>query len=144
MTAHPELSESGLRGAFEDGFGALMGDGDMNEFFDFVADDALFIGEDSPLILDRDGLRDHIGFHQSGIWERVYFTFRDMSYDVYGQVGAISGNFQLRGKPTDAGYRQRDGMVSVTCYFDERSGKWNVIRCHFSSLLSAIYHSSPG
>ncbi len=138
------MDTDSLRAAFETGFGILTESGTPEEFFDFIADDGFFIDEDMPLVLDKTQLEDHIGFHGNNIWERVYITFRDLSVEVYGATGAIAANYQLRGKPRDAGYRQRDGMISVLCHYDADAGRWRALKCHLGSILSAIHHSSPG
>lgn len=138
------MDTDSLRAAFDKGFGILTESGTPEDFFDFIAEDALFIDEDMPLVLDKTQLRDHIGFHTNDIWERIYTTWRDLSVEVYGSTGAISANYQLRGKPRDAGYRQRDGMISLLCHYDDTAGRWTLLKCHMGPILSAIYHSSPG
>jgi hypothetical protein len=48
----------------------------------------------------------------------------------------------VRGKPKNTGFRQRHGVLTAVCYWDGQ--RWRGANLHTSTLLSHIYHASPG
>ena len=137
------MNENTLKEHFDDGFAVFTSEGEIESLLSFMHEDGKFIADDTPFILDRAQLEDQLRFHADK-WERHYLTVRDLKVQVFGSTGMISGAYQDRGKPVDAGYRQRDGLFSVVCTWDESAGRWRALKVHMNTLLSAIHHSSPG
>lgn len=136
------MDKKSLEAFFTTHFAVLWGEGSRESLFNVIHDDALIVDEDTPFIFSREEYAEHMDFHMSGIWERFAWKPRDISYTVVGTTGLITGNFSVHGKPTGAGYRQRDGMFSIIC--DAGAGEnWNVMKFHTSPLFSAIHHNSP-
>ncbi len=137
------MNETTLNEQFHAAFAGFLKDGDKDALLAFLHEDAAVILDDTPFILDAAQLRDHLAFH-AGLWERHYLTLRDLRVQVFGSTGLVSANYQDRGKPRDAGYRQRDGMLALVCAWDEAAGAWRGVKLHMNTLLAAIHHSSPG
>ncbi|RME64357.1 MAG: hypothetical protein D6782_08445 [Alphaproteobacteria bacterium] len=113
-------------------------------FLAFIDEDALIIDEDNPFIQDKKAFAANLAFHLGGQWEKLALRAWNAAFQVIGETGVVTSYFTLRGKPKDAGFRQRHGVMSLVCHFDTRSGHWHAGAMHLSPLLSHIHHASPG
>lgn len=107
----------------------------------FLHGKALVIASDVPFLLNRASYADHLEF-QAPLWERMEVQLLEVKTVVHGSTGVISAYFNLRGKPKDAGFRQRPGYMTAVCA-KERSG-WRAIGLHLSPLMAQIIDASPG
>ena len=86
---------------------------------------------------------DHIDFHAGGdgLWEHFKWIPRELNFRVWGTTGHVSGFSTFRGKPRDAGFRQRFMGFTQTWYHSDASGFRSVgIRV---PLLGRIHGASP-
>ncbi len=113
---------------------------DYEKIADFIADSALIVSHDVPFPLDKIGYVDHMQFH-AGLWESREFKPEAVEVKVHGKTGVVSCYFNERGKPKDAGFRQRPGYMTVTCHLTDNG--WQAIGLHTASLLSQIIGASP-
>lgn len=126
-----------LKATFMDVF---SGPFDYEKIADFIADNALVVSHDVPFPFDKTGYVDHMQFHGE-LWESREFKPEAVEVRVYGKTGVISCYFNERGKPKDAGFRQRPGYMTVTCHLTDNG--WQAIGLHTASLLSQILAASP-
>lgn len=138
------MDKTSLERDWRAAFAPLTGGGDRQRFLNFFDPAARFVDEDNPFIMDYGQFADHLAFHGSGIWESFTWKPRDPVVQVFGSTGLVSGNFTLRGKPADAGYRQRHGVFTVVCAYDAARKSWTGLCLHFSPMLSHIHSNSPG
>ncbi len=112
----------------------------------FLHDEATIIVDDLPYPLDKSGFFDHHDFHEAGLWDKRTLSIIDLTADVYdtadGKAGLLFGRYNFRGKPADAGFRQRPGHVSATCVWDGEI--WRALNLHFSPLFAQVLDASPG
>ncbi|HYC01928.1 MAG TPA: nuclear transport factor 2 family protein [Azospirillaceae bacterium] len=108
----------------------------------FFRDDALFVLEDTPFILDKEGFRGHMAFHLGTAWEWVELKTWRPDARIFGATGLFTADFTLRGKPRNSGFRQRHGALSLVCHHDGQG--WRGLKLHLSTLLSQIHEASPG
>ncbi len=126
-----------LKATFIDVF---CGSFNYDKIADFIASNALIVSHDVPFLFDKIGYVDHMQFH-AGLWESREFKTEAVEIRVHGATGVISCYFTERGKPKDAGYRQRPGYMTVTCHLTNNG--WRAIGLHTASLLSHIIAASP-
>lgn len=107
---------------------------------EFIAGNALIVSHDVPFLFDKAGYVDHMQFHAE-LWESREFKPEAIEVKVHGKTGVISSYFTERGKPKDAGFRQRPGYMTVTCHLTDDG--WRAISVHTASLLSQILSASP-
>ena len=137
------MDQATLEQHWRKGFGPLWNKGGIDTLYDFFEDGALFVDEDNPFLLDKENFIDHLTFHRSGLWESVLWRSREERFQVFGTTGLVSCDFTTRGKPTDAGFRQRHGVCTVTCRWDDDAGQWRGVCLHLSTLLSHINACAP-
>ena len=91
--------------AWKDG----LNTGDLDAFWQAFDTEAEILDEDFPWRMDLDDFKDHIAFHAGGkgMWESFEWKPREMHFKVFGETGHVSGFSTFRGKPRDAGFRQR-------------------------------------
>ena len=121
----------------------LADDGDTGPLLGFFEDAALFVDEDNPFVLDRAGFDDHMRFHASGIWDHMVLRTQEQRFDVFGTTGLVSCLITRRGKPRDGGFRQRHGVGTFVCHWDETAGRWRGTCLHLSTLLAHTNKCSP-
>jgi ketosteroid isomerase-like protein len=111
----------------------------------FLHEAALAIDSDLPFPLDRVGYADHLAFHGPH-WERLEVQLIEVKAQVHGNTGIVSAYFNLRGKPRDAGFRQRPGYVTAVCTRDGTTGggSWRALGLHMSPMMAQILQASPG
>ena len=132
-----------LESDFRAAFGLFWGDGTREAFYDFFDDEALMVDEDNPNVLDKRAFVDHVNFHLDGAWESIEWKPYEPTFRVFGETGVITTYFTLRGKPTDAGFRIRHGLCSVTCYWDRGSDHWRAMTLMLDPLMGHIKNASP-
>ena len=117
------------------------GEGNWDDFYGFFDETALFVNEDIPFVLDQAALQDHMGFIADGM-DTLEWVLREPTYQVFGDTGLISAELTVRGKPKSAGFRQRHSVLTAVCHWD--GSTWRGVNLHTSTMLSHIYHMSPG
>jgi len=112
----------------------------------FLFDKATIIVDDLPYPLDKQGFFDHHDFHEAGLWDKRALALIDLTADLYdtsdGKAGIVFARYNFRGKPKNAGFRQRPGHLSATCVWTGE--KWQALNLHFSPLFAQVLDASPG
>ena len=138
------LSTEGLRASFDDIVAALK-EGDLDRYFDYFDEDSETLDEDYPWRMNKADFIDHINFHAAGggpgMWEYFEWVAREVNVKVWGETGLITGFSTLRGKPHDAGFRQRFMAFSMT--WRHADGRWILVGWHQSMLAGQIAGASP-
>ena len=116
--------------------------GDLETFYNLIHDDAIIIDEDIPFRLSKSGFKDHIGFHIGGVWESFSWQDRNPKFRVFGNTGIVASHATFRGKPVDAGYRQRH--MAFTQGWHKFDSGWKIINWHQSPFDGHILEASPG
>ena len=138
------MNEASLREAFAKTFDGFRRAESKAAFLSFFDERALFVDEDNPVPMDKAGFADHLDFHTSGVWESIGWKPRDEAVKVFGTTGLVTGHFTVRGKPKNAGFRQRHGNFSVICAWDASSRSGRGLKLAQSPLLSHRHHMAPG
>ena len=124
---------------------AALNKGDLETFFGIFHEEAEIHDEDYPWRMDKTDFMDHIDFHAAGggkgLWEFFQWIPRETRFVVIGDTGHISGFSTFRGKPRDAGFRQR--FMAFTITWVRIDGAWRVLCWHQSPLLGRILEASP-
>lgn len=107
----------------------------------FLHDAALVIDSDVPFPLDRAGYADHLAFHAPH-WERLEVQLLEVKAQLHGNTGIVSAYVNQRGKPKDAGFRQRPGYMTAVCTRD--GTRWRALALHISPMMAQILQASPG
>jgi hypothetical protein len=136
--------EKSLRGIFETWYRALNG-GDLVTFWSLYHDRCEILDEDYPWRMTKEEFVDHIDFHAKGggrgLWEFFQWVPRDVNIVVIGDTGHVSGFATFRGKPRDAGFRQR--FMGFTLTWVREEGRWRLLCWHQSVLAGRIEGASP-
>ena len=132
-----------LEQAFRKGFGVFWNKGTVENFYDFFDDRALMVDEDTPFLLEKPAFKEHVDFHLSGIWDKLEWIPRDPKFVVVGSTGIVNTYFTLRGKPKDAGFRLRHGIVTIVCSYDAAASQWRAASMLLDPLLGHIENASP-
>ena len=74
-------------------------------------------------------------------WESFEWRPRELHFVVIGDTGHVSGFATFRGKPRDAGFRQR--FMGFTQTWVRQEGAWKLLCWHQSPLLGRIAGASP-
>ncbi len=140
-----ENTNEGLRHAF-DSWSNALNDGNLDSFYGVFDNDAEVLDEDFPWRMTKEEFIDHISFHAGSgdrepLWEHFKWIPRDIITKVWDNTGHVSGFSTFRGKPKDAGFRQRFMGFTTSWYF--RDGKWWLVSWHQSPLLGRITGASP-
>ena len=123
-------------------FVGYLGSGDLESFYGTIHDDAVIIDEDIPFRLTKAGFVDHINFHVSGLWEGFKWQERSPNFRVFGKTAIVASFATFRGKPVDAGYRQRH--MAFTQGWQKFDEGWRLISWHQSPFDGHILEASPG
>jgi len=134
------MSGKELEGVFNQWRGALNG-GDLVAFYDFMDEDMVIFDEDIPWRFSKADFTDHIAFHGE-MWESFQWVARELQFQTRGSCGIVSGYATFRGKPKDAGFRQR--FMGFTQTWLKRGGSWSMICWHQGPLNGQIDGASPG
>ena len=119
---------------------AFVGSPDVEARLGFLAPHAVVVVHDVPFPLDREAYGEHLRFHEAG-WESLAWVPLRVSATVHGSTGVAHALFNERGKPRDAGYRQRPGFASAYCA--RVDGRWTALGLHLSPLRSQVLQASP-
>lgn len=137
-----EATTSSLEAAFNDWTRALN-EGDLDAFWTYFDEESETLDEDYPWRMTKDEFIDHINFHAGGkgLWEHFQWLPREVNVKVWGTTGHVSGYSTFRGKPRDAGFRQRFMGFTITWFFGDDG--WRVACWHQSPLMGRIEGASP-
>lgn len=137
-----DATTAGLEATFKDWTRALN-EGDLNAFYAYFDENSETLDEDYPWRMSKAEFMDHIGFHTKGkgLWESFEWIPREVAAKVWGTTGHVSGFSTFRGKPRDAGFRQRFMGFTTTWY--HANGAWRLVSWHQSPLLGRIIGASP-
>jgi len=136
-----EASTRSLKTAFE-GWAKALNTGDLDTFWAWFDKNCEVLDEDYPWRMNRAEFIDHIGFHSRDLWEFFEWIPREVKIQVRGTTGHVSGFSTFRGKPRDAGFRQRHMGFTITWFHD--SSGWHLLSWHQSPLAGRILGASPG
>ncbi|MFN8185633.1 MAG: nuclear transport factor 2 family protein [Gaiellales bacterium] len=134
-----DATPAGLERAFGD-WAAALNALDLDTFYSFFAEDSEILDEDYPWRMTKVEFVDHIAFH-SDVWESFQWVPRETAAKVWGTTGHVSGFSTFRGKPRDAGFRQR--FMGFTTTWAHRDGQWVLVSWHQSVLAGRILGASP-
>ena len=120
-----------------------LNEGDLDTFYQAFDEAAEILDEDYPWRMNKEEFIDHIDFHAGGkgMWESFQWLPREINFKVFGDTGHVSGYSTFRGKPRDAGFRQRFMGFTQTWYCSD--GTWRMVCWHQSPLLGRIEGASP-
>lgn len=119
---------------------ALGGPLDPARRLALLADDALVISDDVPFVMDKPAYADHLAFLAPS-WASSELALLEPRANLHGDTAVISFLFNLRGRPKDAGFRLRPGVVTAVCTRD--AGAWRALGLHFGALSGQILDASP-
>ena len=144
MMVHEATVES-LKEVFVD-WSKCLNEGRLDEFFAYFHEDSDTLDEDYPWRMTKEEFIDHIDYHASsndgkGLWEFFQWIPRECNFVVVGMTGHTAGFSTFRGKPRDAGFRQRFMGFTLTWVLDD--GRWKVLCWHQSVLQGRIEGASP-
>lgn len=129
-----------LEEAFET-WRAALNEGELERFYGAIDEDAVIFDEDIPFRLSKDDFIDHIGFHTRGLWDAFEWRPRELRFQKRGDTGVVSGYATFRGKPRDAGFRQR--FMGFTQTWVRRDGDWRLVCWHQGPLHGQLDGASP-
>lgn len=117
--------------------------GNLDAFWQAVHEEAEILDEDFPWRMSKADFVDHIHFHagERPLWESFEWRPRELHFVVIGDTGHVSGFATFRGKPRDAGFRQR--FMGFTQTWVRQEGAWKLLCWHQSPLLGRIVGASP-
>jgi ketosteroid isomerase-like protein len=133
------MASDSLQSAFEKWRDAL-GAGALDDFYAVMDDEMVIFDEDIPWRFGKADFVDHIGFHGPN-WERFEWVPREMRYQERGDTGIVSGYATFRGKPKDAGFRQR--FMGFTQTWVRSGSGWRLVCWHQGPLHGQIEGASP-
>jgi hypothetical protein len=139
-------NKAGLAGAFGE-WNKALNSGNLKKFYDFFDARSEILDEDYPWRMNKAEFMDHIGFHagasgKPALWEHFQWIARDVEVKVWHKhTGHVSGFSTFRGKPVDAGFRQR--FMGFTTSWHHHEGAWKLICWHQSPLIGRIDGASP-
>jgi len=135
MAANPESLATAFS-AWRDAFNG----GDLETAYNAMDGEMVIFDEDIPWRFSKQDFMDHIEFHLP-VWESFAWVPRELRYQVRGAAGLVSGYATLRGKPADAGFRQR--FMGFTQTWFHKNENWKLICWHQSPLQGQIEGASP-
>tara|TARA_B100000686_G_C16721167_1_gene935049 strand:- start:826 stop:1257 length:432 start_codon:yes stop_codon:yes gene_type:complete len=142
MTQKPTVES--LKITFEE-WARTLNAGELEKHYGFYASDSEILDEDYPWRMSKEDFIDHIGFHAmgggKGMWEFFEWVPREVNFKVWGPTGHVSGFSTFRGKPRDAGFRQR--FMGFTLSWHYTGAEWLIVNWHQSVLLGRIEGASP-
>lgn len=133
---------AGLEATFKDWTRALNA-ADLNTFWAYFDEESETLDEDFPWCMSKADFMNHLDFHTrgKGLWEAFEWIPRETKFKVWGPTGHVSGFSTFRGKPREAGFRQR--FMGFTISWHHANGGWRLICWHQSPLLGRIVGASP-
>ena len=117
-----------------------LNQGDLKTFYAAMDDDIVIYDEDIPWRFSKADFVDHIAFH-TNLWESFQWVPRELRFQIRGGTGIVSGFATFRGKPKDAGFRQR--FMGFTQTWLRTGGSWSLICWHQGPLQGQIQGASP-
>lgn len=117
-----------------------LNNGELDAFYGLMADDMVIFDEDIPWRFSKADFIDHIGFHVPQ-WESFKWVPRELRFQTRGTTGIVSGYATFRGKPKDAGFRQR--FMGFTQTWINDGGSWSLVCWHQGPLHGQIDGASP-
>lgn len=114
--------------------------GDLEAAYKAMDDTMVLFDEDIPWRFSKAEFADHVLFHIPN-WESFAWVPREMRYQVHGETGIVSGYATFRGKPKDAGFRQRFMCFTQTWVKD--GGGFRMVCWHQGPLHGQIDGASP-
>ncbi len=132
MTMNLEQAFQGWRGS--------LNKGDLDGMYAVMADDMVIFDEDIPWRFSKADFVDHINFHGAN-WEAFEWVPRELRFQERGDTGIVSGYATFRGKPKDAGFRQR--FMGFTQTWLRSGDTWSLICWHQGPLHGQIEGASP-
>ncbi|MGB1884004.1 MAG: YybH family protein [Gammaproteobacteria bacterium] len=133
------MSEQAVETVFKQWRDALNS-GDLETFYGLMSDDMVIFDEDIPWRFSKADFENHIGFHV-GVWDSFEWVPRELRYQVFGSTGIVSGYSTFRGKPKDAGFRQRF-MCFTQTWINDGDG-WTLVCWQQGVLKGQIDGASP-
>ena len=122
------------------GWTEAFGAGDLAKAYGAMDADMVIFDEDIPWRFSKKDFEEHIQFHVP-LWESFAWVPRDLQYVVKGTTGVVSGYSTFRGKPKDAGFRQR--FMAFTQTWAYENGAWTMLIFHQTPLHGQIEGASP-
>ena len=134
----------GLKDTFNSWSNALN-QGDLDKFFGYFDDESETLDEDYPWRMNKADFVDHINFHAMGggigMWEFFEWIPREVCFQKRGETAVVSGYATFRGKPKDAGFRQR--FMGFTQTWQKIDGDFLLVSFHQGPLQGQIEGASP-
>jgi ketosteroid isomerase-like protein len=119
-----------------------LNSGDAAGFLSMFDARAICIDEDAPFRMDKAGFVEHLGFHDSTTWENFAWVPRESRHLVRGDSGFTAGAVTFRGKPRDAGFRQRHMLITMAWH--REAGAWRIVSFHQTPVWGHVDGASPG
>jgi ketosteroid isomerase-like protein len=132
--SHQEL-DAGFK-AWQD----ALNRGDMETFFAAMDDDIVIYDEDIPWRFSKADMIDHLSFHAK-VWDAFQWVPRELRFQTRGDTGIVSGFATFRGKPKDAGFRQR--FMGFTQTWMRKCAGWTMLSWHQGPLNGQLDGASP-
>jgi ketosteroid isomerase-like protein len=132
--SHQEL-EAGFK-AWQD----ALNRGDMETVFAAMDDDIVIYDEDIPWRFSKADMIDHLSFHAK-VWDAFQWVPRELRFQTRGDTGIVSGFATFRGKPKDAGFRQR--FMGFTQTWMRKGAGWTMLSWHQGPLNGQLDGASP-
>ncbi|MSR13673.1 MAG: nuclear transport factor 2 family protein [Gammaproteobacteria bacterium] len=117
-----------------------LGAADLATFYALMDDAMVIFDEDIPWRFSKTDFVDHIAFHIP-MWESFQWVPRELRFQIYGTTGIVSGYATFRGKPKDAGFRQR--FMAFTQTWVNANDNWRLVCWHQGPLHGQIDGASP-
>jgi len=114
--------------------------GDLANFYGMMDDAIVIFDEDIPWRFSKTDFVDHINFHVP-LWESFQWVPRELRFQLFGSTGIVSGYATFRGKPKDAGFRQR--FMGFTQTWVNEHNQWRLVCWHQGPLHGQIDGASP-
>ena len=128
-----------LEKAFQAWSNALNG-GALDVFYKMMDDQMVIFDEDIPWRFSKADFQDHLAFHVA-LWESFSWLPRDLRFQLHGETGIVSGYSTFRGKPKDAGFRQR--FMCFTQTWVPEGESWRLVCWQQGVLQGQIEGASP-
>ncbi len=114
--------------------------GAVDTAYGMMDDEMVIFDEDIPWRFSKAEFQDHIVFHVA-LWESFAWVPRELRFQVHGETGIVSGFSTFRGKPRDAGFRQRFMCFTQAWVPDGES--WRMVSWQQGVLKGQIDGASP-
>ena len=118
-----------------------LNEGDLDSFYGAIDDGIVRFDEDLPWRLNKSDFMEHIAFHIPN-WDSFAWIPRELNFTCRNSVGIVSGYATFRGKPKDAGFRQRF-MGFTQTWIESGDGSLKLVCWHQGPLLGQIEGASP-